>query len=280
MRGLPKSLEIKIIQRRIKMDQKQEATPAANTLQSNYEPVLLPSKGFLYPSNWTTKGKINVRPMTIKEEKILNTVRLAKTGKALDMIFRACIDNPNNFDVSDLLSGDRSFLLYHLRCISYGAAYEYKINCQNCNAQFENVYNLNDIVVKYLPDNFKEPIEFTLPISKKKVSYRLMRGKDEIDLIEERERRIANFGADQLDNTISTRLSMTISAVDNIVDEVEIVKFVDSMIAGDASALRNSMIEKDCGIDTTTQHICPKCSSEFQADIPLTVDFFRYSSRS
>lgn len=247
-----------------------------NALQSVYEPVLLPSKGVLYPSSWTEKGKIKIRPMTIKEEKILNTVRLAKSGKALDMIFRACIENPE-INIDELLSGDRSFILYHLRCISYGAAYEYKINCPNCNAQFENVYNLNDIVIKYLPEGFKEPISFTLPISKKKVTYRLMRGRDEMDLIEERERRIANFGADQLDNTLSLRLSMTIESIDNITDKVEVAKFVESMIAGDASALRTDMIVKDCGIETATNHICPKCSSEFLADIPLTVDFFRFA---
>lgn len=264
------------------MEQKPTATnpvsPVAqpNALQSVYEPVLLPSKGSLYPSTWTDKGKIKVRPMTIKEEKILNTVRLAKSGKALDMIFRACIENPE-IDIEGLLSGDRSFILYHLRCISYGAAYEYRINCPSCNAQFENTYNLNDIAIKYLPEGFKEPITFTLPISKKKVTYRLMRGKDEVEIIEEKERRLAHFSADQLDNTISLRLSMTIESLDNIIDKIEIEKYIENMIAGDASALRSNMLAKDCGIETETNHICPKCSSEFSAEIPLTVDFFRFS---
>jgi hypothetical protein len=260
------------------MDEK-SVVKTNNTLKSLYEPVELPSKGLLYPPTWTTKGKINVKPMTIKEEKILNTIRLAKTGKALDMIFRACVESPE-INIDELLSGDRSFLLYHLRCVSYGAAYEYKINCPSCGAQFENTYNLNEIVIKNLPDDFKEPIYFTLPISKKKISYRLMRGADELALLNEKERRLNTFGADQLDNSGVDRLVKTIVAVDTTSDPIEIANFVETMLAGDASALRNNMIENDCGLNTETQHICPKCSAEFAADVPITADFFRYSSRS
>jgi len=241
-----------------------------------YESVLLPSKGMLYDKSWTTEGKIEIRAMTIKDEKILSTVRLVKTGKALDMIFRNCIKNPI-INVSELLSGDRSFLLFYLRCISYGAAYEYKINCPACNTQFENIFNLNEIATRYLADTFKEPIDFTLPLSKKRIAYRLMRGADELAILEEQERRLANFAADQIDNTITYKLSRSIELVENVTDKKEIEKFVDNMLAGDAAALRQDMNEKDCGVDIEVKHICPKCANEFAVDLPLTVDFFHYS---
>lgn len=243
-----------------------------------YESVLLPSKGKLYPADWTKQGKLSIRPMTIKEEKILNTTRLVKSGKALDMIFQACIENAN-IKVEELLSGDRSFLLFYLRAISYGAAYEYKINCPACSTQFENTYNLNEIIIKHLPDDFKEPIEFTLPISKKRVAYRLMRGKDETALIEDRDRRLSTFGADQLDQSITMRLAMTMELVENKTDRIEIEQFVDNMLAGDAAALRQDIMARDCGVDTSTRHSCPKCANDFKADLPLTVDFFRFTGR-
>ena len=243
-----------------------------------YESVLLPSKGKLYPKEWTNEGKISVRPMTIREEKILSTVRLVKTGKALDMIFRACIEKPE-IKVDELLSGDRSFLLFYLRCISYGAAYEYKINCPACNTQFENIFNLNEIKTKNLADNFKEPVDFLLPLSKKRVAYRLMRGIDELAILEDQERRLSNFSADQIDNTIGYKLVRSIELVESITDKKEIEKFVDTMLAGDAAALRQNMNEKDCGVDIEVKHICPKCANEFLVDLPLTVDFFAYSPR-
>jgi len=241
-----------------------------------YESVLLPSKGALYPKDWTKDGKISIRPMTIKEEKILNTVRLVKSGKALDMIFRACIEKPE-IKVEELLSGDRSFLLFYLRCISYGAAYEYRINCPSCSTQFENVYNLNEMKVKYLGDKFKEPVDFVLPISKKRIAYRLLRGADEVAMIEERERKLSSFNADQIDDSITFRLSQTIELLESVTDKFEIARLVDNMLAGDAAALRQNMIDTDCGVDTSVKHICPKCANEFQADIPLTVDFFRFT---
>jgi len=241
-----------------------------------YEHVAIPSKGVLYPKEWTTDGKISIRPMTIREEKILNTVRLVKSGKALDMIFRACIEKPE-IKVEDLLSGDRSFLLYFLRCISYGAAYEYRINCPSCNAQFENIYNLNEMKIKYLSEKFKEPVEFLLPISKRRIAYKLLRGSDEVAMIEERERKLSSFNADQIDDSITFRLSQTIELLENITDKFEISRLIDSMLAGDAAALRQNMIEIDCGVDTAVKHVCPKCANEFQADIPLTVDFFRFT---
>lgn len=243
-----------------------------------YEQVMLPSKGMLYPKDWTDGGKIAIKPMTIREEKILSTVRLVKTGKALDMVFRACVQKPE-IKVEELLSGDRSFLLFYLRCISYGAAYEYKINCPACNTQFENVFNLNAIQTRKLADNFKEPIDFTLPISKKRVAYRLMRGADELAILEDQERALSSFGADQIDNTLSYKLARSIELVENITDKKEIEKFVEVMLAGDAAALRQDMNEKDCGVDIEAKHICPKCANEFSVDLPLTVDFFRYSPK-
>ncbi len=134
-------------------------------------------------------------------------------------------------------------------------------------------------IIKHLPDDFKEPIDFTLPISKKSVAYRLMRGKDETALIDDRDRRLATFGADQLDNSITMRLSMTMELVENLTDKVEIEKFVDNMLAGDAAALRQNMVAKDCGVDTSVKHSCPKCANDFMADLPLTVDFFRFTGR-
>jgi len=242
----------------------------------SYEQVLIPSKGICYPANWTKDGKIGLRPMTTEEEKILTTVRFVKSGKAIDMIFKACLEN-KDIDVGELLSGDRSFLLYYLRAISYGAAYDYKIECPSCAMTFETTYNLNDIVIRFLKDGFKEPIEYTLPIGKKKICFRLMRGKDETRLLEDRDRRLSNFGADQIDNTLTNRLSSVIQSIDGNEDKVFIEKFINRMIAGDAAAFRNKIDEEEPGISTDHKNICPKCAKEFTVDVPVGSNFFSVS---
>jgi hypothetical protein len=242
----------------------------------SYEQVSIPSKGICYPATWTKDGKISLRPMTTEEEKILTTVRFVKSGKALDMIFKACLEN-KEIDVSELLSGDRSFLLYFLRAISYGAAYEYRVECPSCSTSFETTYNLNDMITRFLKDGFREPVEYILPMCKKKVHFRLMRGKDEIKLIEDRDRRLSNFGADQIDNTLTNRLSLVIESVDGNDDKVFIEKFINHMIAGDSAALRNFIDQEEPGISTDHTNICPKCAKEFTLDVPVGSSFFSVS---
>jgi len=241
-----------------------------------YEQVTLPSKGICYPATWTKEGKIGLRPMTTEEEKIITTTRFVKSGRAIDMIFKACLEN-KEIITEDLLSGDRSFILYYLRAMSYGAAYEYSIQCPSCGISFETVYNLNDIVIRSLKPDFSEPIKFNLPISKKVVMLRLLRGKDEIKLIEERDRRISSYGADQTDNTVSNRIVMVAESIDGNTDKVFIEKSVNRMIAGDAAAIRNFLDDEEPGISTNHKNICPKCSNEFVTDVPIGSSFFSVS---
>ena len=242
----------------------------------SYEEVMLPSKGICYPATWTKEGKISLRPMTTEEEKIITTTRFVKTGRAIDMIFKQCLEN-KEIVTEEMLSGDRTFILYYLRAMSYGAAYEYKIQCPSCGINFETVYNLNDMVIRGLKQEFKEPLMFTLPISKKVLALRLLRGKDELRLIEERDRRISTYGADQVDNTVSSRLSMVIESVDGNNDRVLIDKVVNRMIAGDAAAIRNFLDDEEPGISTDHKNVCPKCADEFITDVPIGSSFFSVS---
>ena len=243
---------------------------------SSFEKFLLPSKGKLYPTDWTDAGKIGLRPMTISEEMILTTARHIKKGIALDMIFSACLEN-NKIDTKELLSGDRSFILYNLRCMSYGAAYDYEVKCPSCGHKIKDTYNLNEMNVKYIEDGITEPYAYKLPISGKNVSFRFMRGKDELKLVQNREYRLATFGADQTDNTILERFSLVVDSYDNKPDKIEVERALKTMIAGDASALRDKMIEVEPGINTEARVACPACGDESVIDIPMGISFFSRS---
>jgi len=242
-----------------------------------FELVQLPSRGLLYPEGWVDEeGRISVRPMTVKEEKIMATARLAKQGKSIDMILKNCIEK-DDIDTHELLSGDRSFLLYHLRCISYGAYYEFKLKCPNCDTNINSNIDLNELGTIYLDDGFEEPISFKLPISGHTVEYRLARGKDEIAVLKERQRRLNNYGADQIDNSLTERYLLQVISVDDITDRVQIRSFIESMMAGDSAALRQDMEENTCGINTTITESCPSCGVDIESEVPLSEGFFRYS---
>ena len=89
-----------------------------------WEKVKLPSSGVYYDGQ-IPNGEIEVRGWGIQTDKILATARLAQTGQSINYIFMNCIRIPNEFDHMNLLVGDRMFLLYYLRGITYGNEYEH-----------------------------------------------------------------------------------------------------------------------------------------------------------
>ena len=100
-----------------------------------FEEITLPSLGKFYDGNSGPKdGKIHVRPMTGEEEEILATPRFHKKGQAMNMIFNRCMRG--NYDVSNWLSADRTYLLIYLRGISYTSDYDVEIKCPECDRRF------------------------------------------------------------------------------------------------------------------------------------------------
>jgi hypothetical protein len=239
--------------------------------QAVYEPVLIPSRGIVYPEGWTdTHGRMRVRRWTVEEEKILSTARLVRSGKAIDMMLSNCLEN-QEINTGELLSGDRSFLLYHLRNVSYGSYYEFKLTCQRCGAEYGADADLNNIKVVQLPADFKEPIVTTLPISKVDVTYRLMRGKDEFALLHAR----SNSSETSIDNTLVLRYARQVLSLDGIEDKAVIESFINKMPAGDSAHLREHMDKTTCGVDFTMKTTCSSCGAEQESEMPLTANFFR-----
>jgi len=248
------------------------------------ETVELPSHGKLYQDvtddSDILEGQIKIRPMTLTEEKILATNRLIKTGQALDMVFKNCIKS--KIDPLDLLSSDRLFLMFYLRGISYGNEYTFTLRCPNpmCGRQFRYTVDISQQPVKEINEDIEEPIKAVLPKTKAVIYYHLPRGRDEIALRKLEEK---TMHSSDVDNTATERFMMLIDKIE-APDGTEIEKkewraFLNSLIAYDISYLREDMTDKDGGIEPIKNVACPYCGEEFDADIPVTVDFFRVGAR-
>ena len=258
------------------------------TFEPASELVELPSHGYLYKEisddpDVTERGALRIRPMTVHEEKILSTPRLVKSGQALDMVFSNCIKSSGKdgqpFDPGMLLSSDRVFIMLWLRSVSYGNVYKFNLTCPNgaCQKRFEYDVDLTTHPITEMTDpSIEEPFTFTLPISKYTLTFRLPRGRDEIEIIKlnNQPKKI-----DATDESVVRRLSSIIFQIEDPQGEkvpaVHITPFVESMIAGDASAFRNEIERIDCGIEDIKQITCPYCDHEFDSGIPITENFFR-----
>lgn len=248
--------------------------------------VELPSHGLLYGGitddpDILEKGGIKVRPMTVHEEKILSTTRLVKSGQALDMVFQNVIESKGKgdtpLDVAQLLSSDRVFIMLWLRSVSYGNEYKFNIQCPSCQQRFEYVVDLSNHPIKELEKENapEEPLIFTLPISKYTLHYRLPRGVDEIELIKMNN---AAKKVNQTDNSVVRRLQSLLIKIERDGEEVpqnQYAAFVESLIAGDASAFRQELERVDAGVEDIKDISCPSCGYEFDTAIPVTESFFR-----
>ncbi len=251
----------------------QELEQLLSQIQNNqiYEEVVLPSRGIFYDGQ-LPDGKINVRAMTGEEEQILATPRYVRSGQAINMIFKRCIQE--QFPTEKMVTADRTYLLIFLRGISYSPEYEVEIKCPECSQRFTTVLDLNQAYVTFCPDDFGPgSLTGVLPETKFNFEYRMSVGSDEIDLQNHRERRIKQFG-DSNDDTLSYRSSQLLVSIEGLTDKNELQTLVKRLPIMDVSHLRNTVNEPPFGVDTDMGIICPMCTAEFTVDLPMETNFF------
>lgn len=268
-----------------------------------WESVYLPSRGLYYDGK-IPDGKVEVRAMGLFAEKILATQRLAQTGKALDYMFQKCVKFPTSFDPLDLLAGDRIFLLYYIRGITYGNEYEFSITCSNasCGAVSIHTYDLNELASTQTiadPSIGEEPFMVKLPHMSKQfgkdiwVGIRFLRGRDiqrmmthnrNIERITDNRARTRSRHqkkeADEaspiaIDQTLEQNLNLVIVSIMGVTDPVKIRQFVSKLHSRDTTEIREFLREKSPSIDTTVEITCPECKQDFTVDLPISDSFFR-----
>jgi hypothetical protein len=268
-----------------------------------WEECELPSQGLYY--GWPD-GVISVRAMGQKAEKILATQRLASSGQSIDYLFRECAKFPDAFDPSDLVLGDRVFLLYFLRGITHGNLYEFAVACPNqeCQQVHTHTYDLNQLAATIRPakrELGEEPFKVVLPYLSKSVGrdiwveLRLLRAYDANDMIARRKvrkkmvarpgrARNANQPVDPrqqqqqqvvLDTALDDNLEKVIATILGDGDKMKIRQFVQQLHAQDTATIREWLRENTPGIDNTIKIDCPDCGGDFTVELPITESFFR-----
>lgn len=273
-----------------------------------WESCLLPSRGMYY-EGWSD-GTIQVRAMNLAAEKILANKRLAASGQAIDYLFRECCRFPNGFDATQLLLGDRVFVLYFLRGITYGNLYEFALKCANeeCGHVGTYEYDLNELASTITwgdPALGSEPFKVELPYATHitgrpvYVTVRFLRAADANNIVAKRRvkkkaispgrvrtrnRDIADLNHEQdvyhqADDILSDNLEKMIVSVMSSTDPALVRPFIQNLHGEDSAAIREWSREHTPGIDTTVKVTCSQCGSEFNTGLPITETFFRPTNR-
>ncbi len=234
------------------------------------EKVTLPSKGLLYPKESPlSKGVIEMKYMTAREEDVLTNQSLIQKGTVIDELLKSLIITPD-VDYNDLLVGDKNAIMVAARVLGYGADYSFTYNNE------EHSVDLTTIKDKLMDESLvidgKNEFHFTLPASKVEVTFKLLTHGDENKLSNELK------GLKKLNKNatpeVSTRMKHMITSVNGDVETKTIREFVDNnLLARDARDLRNYASKIQPGVDLSFDYEDIRGDLK-RVDLPIEVGFF------
>ena len=233
------------------------------------EEVTLPSKGLLYPEDSPLRsGIIEMKYMTAREEDILTNVNLIENGTVIDKLLESLIITPINYN--DLLVGDKDAIIVAARILGYGSDYTFT------HMGEEIKIDLTTIKDKSLDESLiidgKNDFSFTLPTSKKEVTFKLLTHGDEQKITRELK------GLKKLNknssNDLSTRMKYILTSIEGDRETKTIREFVDNeFLARDARELRNYISKIQPSVDLSFDYEDQR-GNITTIDIPVGIKFF------
>jgi len=234
------------------------------------EVIDLPSEGKLYPKEHPcSNGKIEIKYMTAKEEDILTSQNLIKKGVVVDRLLDSLILT-EGVKIDDLLLGDKNAIMVAARILAYGPEYTCEVTNPKTGEKMTQTFNLADCPFKKLPSDVKEnSFEVTLPISKKKIKFGILTGKEE-KLIEKDLK--ASKKLNSVTPELTTRFRYLIKEVDGDSSQVVINEISQNMLSRDSIFLRKQI--RDVAPDIDLSQEIEIGGESVKVMIPMTVGFF------
>ena len=241
------------------------------------EVIDLPSEGKLYPEESPLReGKIEIKYMTAKEEDILTSQNLIKKGLVIEKLLDSLILT-KGVKSEDLIIGDKNALMVAARILAYGPEYACEVTNPNTGEKLTHTFNIADCPFVKLPKDVDgNNFDFELPVSKQKITFKLLSGKDERMINNELDK-IKKLGT-QIIPELTTRLRYLITSVDGETKQNVINSFVENMLSKDSLSLRQEITKVTPDIDLS-QEIDIE-GDTVKVDIPMTVNFFWPDTKS
>ena len=233
------------------------------------EEVTLPSKGLIYPKdNPLSKGVLEMKYMTAKEEDILTNESYIKNGTVIDKLLKSLIITP--IDYNDIIIGDKNAIMIAARVLGYGKDYTFTYDDEEHTVDLTEVKD-KELKEKDLLSKGQNEFEFTLPTTKKAITFKILTHGDERK-IENEIKGIKKIKKNESPEQ-STRLKHMILSVDGDTERKNIREFVDTqLLARDARALRQYIKEIQPDVDLLFN--LETEAGEKEVRIPIGITFF------
>lgn len=239
--------------------------------------IALPSKGLLYEvDNPLSKGTVEMKFMTTKEENILTTESYIKQGVVIDKFLQSMVISPK-FNYDSLLIGDKDALIVASRIYGYGEIYPIEVTTPSGKKQKVEI-NLEEIENKEVDESL-----FTTGENRFNYTANGRNGKFEIEFklltvgdqkkIDERLKKYKTAGKE--DRQISARLQQMITSVNGNSDANFIQVFVENdFLAKDSRAFRDYVSKLQPGPNMEIELSDEETGDSFRTQITIGPNFF------
>lgn len=241
------------------------------------EIISLPSEGLIYPEGHPlAKGEVTIKYMTAREEDILSSQSLIRKGVVLDKLLESVVVG---VPIDDLMLGDKNAIFLATRILGYGPAYEAEVTDPFSGERQQVIIDLSKVKTKDIDTsklNRKNEYEFELPISKKKIKFKLLTHKDEIEITEEiNALNKLSKGKAEFTSDVTIRFKKMILEVDGKSERSYINKWISNeFLARDTKAFRAYVKELSPDLELKFLFTSDITGESEALDIPFGISFF------
>lgn len=239
------------------------------------EVISLPSQGKCYPEdNPLSKGTVEIKYMTAKEEEILASQNLIRKGVVLDKLFESIIVD-KDVNVDDILIGDKNAIMLAARILGYGPEYQVEIENElgekdKITVDLSKVQTKETDLSKLTAEN---KYEFTTT-GGQEIEFKLLTHGDEkkIDVDVKALQRLNKGGAA---GEITTRYRYMILSIDGDSNVSSITKFINNQfLTRDTRKFRELVRELQPDVNMEFEYENPQTGEKEVRPIPMGVGFF------
>lgn len=240
-----------------------------------FDAITLPSMGLFYSSKTSV---LYVKYITAREENVLTQPSLMENGYGLDLVLNSVIIN-KEFDINDLLVGDKQSILLYLRSTSYGDNFPIITECPSCKVTGETKFELSSLAAKEITEKPDEDGLFTFEMPKMKlngekviIKFEPLRVKHEknINLSIEKEKKDNK----KYNSSVTLKFQNQIHSINGITDKLYISKIIKKFPIRDSTDLREYMELVEPGIDSNIPIKCSNCNEEYSTYLYINDTIF------
>ena len=241
------------------------------------ETVKLPARGITSVGESNPIDSVTLRAMTTMEEKM----RLSSTNgyNIIPKLIKACLVEPKDLDVENMLMPDINVMMYRIRALTYGNEYKVQVYCPNESKYVETSVNLSEIPVNYADDDFTNSFEIeSLPVSGDVITCKMLSPKDMEKIDRECKRILKKFPGYVGDPEIIVEWMYKITKINGEdKNQLEIRRYIEEMNARDFLFLEDKYDKaiSEIGMDLNIIDTCPDCGGELEYVLPINTEFFR-----